>query len=217
MFNGLEAGDVGDDYRFGSANIIPKVSTYYGFHDKWLGAITSIHDLYGIAPTLAGLVWKETLNLAATNGTGSSATDYTNTSTNWNTFPIQEFREAGANHTSQKVRRFDWPYTPRTSSNDAGYTLHFSSLIDGNQYDNPDDLPSDRTSAADAPLFMAGKFIDPNDLNTQFVVVANRRTWPVRFDSTSGVRTDIMSSDGTDNLLGAIDVRNSILNCGGHC
>jgi hypothetical protein len=201
-FDNLISGALGDDYRFGNVLLAPRVPTFYGFHDKWVGVTTSIKDLYGIAPLLANLIWQNTVDLAASD-------NYHN-NTDWLSFPIMEFIELGKDHTSQKVRRYEYSsstgYTPRNSINEGSYTDQ--TYTSESPYDDPDLLAqSAHVDPSDERLFKVGKFKDPSDANAEYIVVANRRTWPVRFDSINGQRHSIKSTDGSDKLLGAIDVR----------
>jgi hypothetical protein len=188
------AGDKSTGYPFQHLLIRPVIPTFYGFNDKWEGAKRSVADLLPIAGVLSRLKWGVTTNLALPNpplyeiiprrcDDHQDATkpigwnNYKTDNSDWGSFPIMEDMEQVTrnntmiteDHTSQKVRRYDYSgslFVPRTDNdggNDGSYS-QFNASTDGRAFEDPGNL-------SQAAKLAAGKQFDQ-----KFLLIRKRFT-----------------------------------------
>ena len=151
-------------YPQGSVQLgLKGVPTYYGVKERADGVIRSTSDIIPIAAELKKLRWDTTSNLAA--GVPSF-------------FPFTV-------SSSQKMKRFTYPLTPKTTDDD-GLGL---------------------TDDSDEMFYNIGKFTDPDDPGAIYLIINNSRTWPVIYNPDHSVDSVDNSSGTSTPLLGAIDCR----------
>ncbi len=178
--------------------------TYYGITERAKGVKRVSQDLAPIMSELKKLQWRTTFTYAnyIPSWTGNSPANWAQkwaTDTAEILLPLTADSHVNSLLGSYKMNRFTL---------DANHRLQPKSTDDGlGLKDNLNEM-----------LYDFGVFTDPTDPGALYVVITNKRTWPLIYDWThvdaNGKPTAIRSADSTDpmtNLLGAIDARRLIV------
>lgn len=163
-------------WRWSSVDLRGYIPTFYGFKERWIGSKQVVDDIKPIASILPKLEWQgTTINYARTSS---------NSDADWAKFPMQDV-------------------TTSSSSSPSVSQLINPTTLDGNNRLQPiaSTFDSRKESYVQLGLF---KNVD-DDPDAYYVVVGNRRTWPLNYDrdgegEITGINTD-------EERLGAVDAR----------
>lgn len=161
---------------------------YLGMPDRTLGVKTAVADLTPLKEILSKLKWRSSYTISS-RSKSDVPTDVKQRADNAHALSPIEIVE------SKKLSR-GWGATPAARSVRSS-TDNFGGL---------DASPTKDANEADLE-YGIGLFSDPEDDEAEFVMVVNKRTWPM-LKNTDGTATQIDNSTGSNiPLLGAIDAR----------
>ncbi|MGI0135282.1 MAG: hypothetical protein ACREBW_10040, partial [Candidatus Micrarchaeaceae archaeon] len=215
-------GPAGDD-DLATINVQARDNTYYGFSDRWQGALQDALDANSISKPYGKLQWLLSLDLKDINFLDIDQQTGVNSNPTWIQFPIEENVVSGVDETSQKFERYALS-TVRSDGTDASDPSYadgapFDQFVGSRKLDGVKD-----TDITGDHLFRLGLFQSPDEPDnsttggrTRYVVITNSRTWPVIRDTNKNTGvitirsteqyTDIEGHSHTEKLLGGIDRR----------
>ncbi|MBS1904882.1 MAG: T9SS type A sorting domain-containing protein [Bacteroidetes bacterium] len=161
-------------YPYSHVQFKVPIPTFYGFHERWIGAKQSVSDVIPVGKRLSELRWQEVVNYSQVT---SLPTD----------FPITSIH-------SLKFEPDD--YQNRT-------------LATGSESLLPESGAEDVQSKS---YYTLTQFSDPTEDLAHFILVLNRRMWPINYASDGSVVMLDKSASATNsslwqNMLGAVDAR----------